>query len=242
MFTTTASGGGSGRRTLTPGTLTLSVAFHGFLVAGAVYASVGVPEEPEKAVDLVTFLDVTETPEPPPPVEAAPAPPVGAPALVPPIDPPPFIPPVDATQPRIDVSLYMGDIPTIDGLVTLPSEAAGAAAATAGEPHENYTYRVEALDSPPVVTNRDALGEIIQREFPRTLANAGINGEAIAEFVVLPDGTIDPGTVRIVSATNEGFAAPTLSILRRLRFKPGMLNGQPVRVLTRIPIVWRVGG
>jgi TonB family protein len=168
--------------------------------------------------------------------------PIGAPALIPPLDPPPFIPLPDAAQPRIDIELYTGDIPTIDGPVTLPGAAAGGVSDQLPTQHyEDTVYEIWSIDVRPAIENRAAIEASMQREYPQTFANAGIEGEVIAEFVVLPDGTIDPNTVRIVSASHERFEEATRKVLTRFRFTPGKVRGEPVRVLTSVPIRWTVG-
>lgn len=239
MFTTlVASNRGSARRTMTPGTVALSLALHGALLVGAVYASVRPPEVTKEPEPLVKFLEVAE-PEPPPPVEteAAPAP-VGAPAFVPPLNPPTFIPVADPTQLRIDVTLYSGDIPTFAGPVTLPSNAPSVPSAA---PSEGQTYQVDVLDSAPRLANESAIRSLMEREYPRVLADAGISGQVIAEFVVTPDGSVDMATVRIMDATHDRFVASSSSVIERFRFVPGRFKGEPVRVLIRIPITWRAG-
>lgn len=76
---------------------------------------------------------------------------------------------------------------------------------------------------------------------PRLLADSGVEGEVIAEFVVLEDGMVELSTLRIVSATHEDLESATRSLLARIRFEPGRLEGEPVPVLTRLPIKLRVG-
>ncbi|HET8657109.1 MAG TPA: hypothetical protein VFL93_16405, partial [Longimicrobiaceae bacterium] len=66
------------KRTASPTTITVSVVAHGLLIAGAVYASVHMPQTVKKAQELVTYMEVKEkppepakpTPPPPPPPEA----------------------------------------------------------------------------------------------------------------------------------------------------------------------------
>ena len=71
--------------------------------------------------------------------------------------------------------------------------------------------------------------------YPDSLWDASVAGGAIAEFVVGADGFIEPGTLRIVSATHPYFAAAVRSSLEGATFRAADLDGRRVRQVVQLP-------
>ena len=57
-----------------------------------------------------------------------------------------------------------------------------------------------------------------------------------ARLVVGTDGRAEPGSIEIVSSTNKAFEAPTRYAIQNAVFRPGRVNGKPVRVLIQMPV------
>jgi TonB family protein len=83
--------------------------------------------------------------------------------------------------------------------------------------------RPERISSPPL-------------EYPRELLQAGIEGRVLLQAIVGVDGNIEPGSVEILESTNEGFDLPSMRLLERSRFRPGMVDGDSVRTVIQLPI------
>ena len=86
-----------------------------------------------------------------------------------------------------------------------------------------------------VVEEQPALIEPGTLEYPPLLQQAGIEGRAVLEFVLDPQGRVEPATITVVTSSHPGFATAALASLRRMRFSPGRVNGRGVRVLVRMP-------
>lgn len=245
MFDTLiASDSKSKRKTMTPGTMFLSVTFHALLLVGAVYASVRPPvEERTRVEEEVTFMEVEEAEEPPPPepeVAAAAPPPVvvGFQELVPPLDPPPIIPPVDMSAPAVSIQDFSG-IGVAGGIAPPEGYVPPPTPPDPGTAGSDFAYEVAVLDSPPSLQNVAAVQRAMQNAYPRILLDAGISGSVDVEFVVEADGTVDMGTVKIRSASNDRFVDASRTVIERFRYTPGKYKGQPVRVLVTMPIRWQ---
>lgn len=244
MFDTLiASDSKSKRKTMTPGTMFLSVAFHALILVGAVYASVRpVVEERKRVEEEVTFMEIEEE-EPPPPepeVSTAPPPPVvvGFQELVPPLDPPPVIPPVDMSAPAVNIRDFSG-IGVAGGIAPPEGYVPPPPPPDPGTAGSDFAYEVAVLDSPPSLQNVAAVQQAMQRAYPRILLDAGISGRVEVEFVVEADGSVDMGSIKIKQASNERFVDASRSVIERFRFTPGKYKGQPVRVLIAMPIAWQ---
>lgn len=64
--------------------------------------------------------------------------------------------------------------------------------------------------------------------FPLNESQAGQDGFVNVEFVVGPDGTLVPGTLRIANAMTTGYAKAVMNSLKEFRFKPAMAGTCPV--------------
>ena len=61
-------------------------------------------------------------------------------------------------------------------------------------------------------------------------------------FVVSTDGVIEPGSLKVESATQDQFIDAARSMIARCRFRPGIVQGQRVRVqMAGVPIAFRLG-
>ena len=69
---------------------------------------------------------------------------------------------------------------------------------------------------------------------------ARVQGVAMVECVVLPDGTV--GDARIIRSLDRRFGLDDEALIaaKRWRFKPGLLNGKPVAVLVTIELMFTV--
>jgi len=73
-------------------------------------------------------------------------------------------------------------------------------------------------------------------EYPRLLQQAGIEGSVLLSAIVGVDGKIEAGSVEILESTNEAFELPSKSLLERSVFRPGKVDGEPVRTRINLPI------
>jgi len=76
--------------------------------------------------------------------------------------------------------------------------------------------------------------------YPPLLHAAGVQGQVIVAAVVDTLGQPEAGSVRIVLSDNPGFNAAALATVGGARFRPARMYGRAVRVLVRIPVVFRL--
>ncbi|UCG86310.1 MAG: M56 family metallopeptidase [Gemmatimonadota bacterium] len=97
-------------------------------------------------------------------------------------------------------------------------------------------YNEASVDEPPERISSPRL------EYPRLLQQAGIEGHVLLQGIVGLDGMIEPGSVEILESTHEAFELPSKSLLERTVFRPGKVDGKPVRVLIQLPIQFTLIG
>jgi protein TonB len=72
--------------------------------------------------------------------------------------------------------------------------------------------------------------------YPEAAWNQGLQGWAVYDFVVAPDGSVNQAYVRLVAASDDVFAKPAEDAVRGARFTPAAQNGKPVASLVRLPV------
>lgn len=71
--------------------------------------------------------------------------------------------------------------------------------------------------------------------YPYDELAAGLAGHALMEFVVDTLGAVEPGTIRVVSATDSSFSAAARNALANAEFNPAILGGRRVRQVVQMP-------
>jgi TonB family protein len=84
----------------------------------------------------------------------------------------------------------------------------------------------EFVSEGPRLQDTSAMVAYAQRNYPPALRAAGVQGEVVFRVTVLGNGRVDPGRLRIVRSTNEGFDAVAIAAVQQVRFAPARGGGQ----------------
>ncbi|MBW3628236.1 MAG: energy transducer TonB, partial [Gemmatimonadetes bacterium] len=84
------------------------------------------------------------------------------------------------------------------------------ASSPAREGSQDFAYEVAVLDRAPQLSNQGEIAGIMERLYPSLLRSAGIGGTVVLQFVIKPDGTTDPGTIKVVESAREELAAASV--------------------------------
>lgn len=87
----------------------------------------------------------------------------------------------------------------------------------------------------PVAEPPRQIPRIGRLSYPPDLRSAGIEGEALASFIVSPDSIAEPGSYQILRATRLEFAQAVLQALPTFRYRPIQVDGCPVRSALQQP-------
>ena len=216
----------AGRERIRLGGGAASFLVHVALIAGAVIATLQPPAAPGPAP-----VEVRVVYAPPPGPEAPPtpapslaglaAPAIGALRLAIPTTVPTVIPP--PARVPFDPSLIASDSASLERMTP------GPAAAVPGD-----VYVEQWVPQPPEMIAHPAA------RYPELLRQAGVEGVVVVEAVVDTLGRVESGSVRIVRSTNPLFDGPAREVVAGSRFRPGRVNGRPVRVLVTVPVAFEV--
>jgi protein TonB len=178
--------------------------------------------------------------EPPAPVKSikpqTPAPTVATQIFVPPV----VVKDQDATAKVVQNKDLTGTIGQVDtkgksGENLMPTETTG----TGTTPVEDNTPRnLGELDfMPQPIGGESAWAKFLNKNlrYPISAQEEGINGKVILSFIIEKDGHLS--NIVVERAAGHGFDEEAMRVLKMAKaWKPGMQNGQPVRVRYAIPI------
>lgn len=100
-------------------------------------------------------------------------------------------------------------------------------------------YSPSELDKPAALSSQEMTARLLARSYPAALQRAGVTGTVQVQFVVDQTGKVDPTTVQVVGQANADLAAAAKGVVPEIKFKPGQLNGQPVKSVVLLPIVYK---
>jgi TonB family protein len=87
-----------------------------------------------------------------------------------------------------------------------------------------------ALDQQPELV---AAGRL---RYPHDLRTWGVEGAVVVEFVLDTTGMVEPNSVTVVHSDNEGFDRAAMDAIKESVYRPGHLNGRPVRVSVSLTV------
>lgn len=115
--------------------------------------------------------------------------------------------------------------------------AAAPLAAQQPSPDSARVYALGEVEVPPRAQNAGELTTALHQSYPPHLRAEGVGGTVQVAFVIGADG--EPRDVRVVSASDSSFSAPSAQAVSLLRFSPAQVHGRPVPVRVEQAIVWR---
>ena len=238
------------RRLSTPRTIVLSVGVHPLLLGAIVAVSTAAPAPATTVETNKDEWDILEPKAPPPPpapeaprpVDAPPPPTPGATLEIPaPTTIPDGIPEPDLNATPISETDVSGEGPVGDVIgppPATPTPPTGNPAADPGPPNfDGYVY--ETVEEKPELENAREIARLLDRNYPRSLAEAGVAGKVMLELIVDANGRVRPGSVRVVSASDPQFSDASVRIAERLRFSPARVGDRAVPVMVTLPIDWK---
>jgi protein TonB len=124
---------------------------------------------------------------------------------------------------------------TGDPGISLPDDNTGTAPKSAGDETIHTTSGLEVMPEP--VGGASAWAKFLNKNlrFPAEAQDAQVSGRVILSFVIEKDGHLS--NIVLEQPAGHGFDEEALRVLKLAKaWKPGMQNGQPVRVKYSIPI------
>jgi len=112
--------------------------------------------------------------------------------------------------------------------------------APAAEPASDGPMSESEVDVRPSLRNEESVQRALERNYPPSLRDAGVTGETMVQFVIDEEGRVEPGSVEVVSSSDEAFASAARRITSTMRFTPAKSHGRNVRVTITLPVRWNI--
>ena len=100
-------------------------------------------------------------------------------------------------------------------------------------------YSQSELDTPPKLSSQEMTARLLAKSYPPALKSAGVTGTVQVQFVVDEAGKVEPNSVKVLSSTVPALADAAVAVVGEIKFKPGVLKGQPVKTAVLLPIVYK---
>src|SRR5579864_7259131 len=205
----------------------LSLGLHSAVIVGAIAATRQVAGQvaPRAVETTLVFALKPPPPEPPPdapkPEVLLPGhpPPKGFQTVVPPAEIPKVIPPVDLTQRMLNPRDFTGK--GVEGGIA--GGVVGGTGKVDADTPVNAVYQAGELDEPAQVISQPP------PRYPPVLEQAGIPGLVAVQFVIGPQGKVEPGSVEVISATDSAFVAPARESILGSSFRPARFRSEERR-------------
>jgi TonB family protein len=102
------------------------------------------------------------------------------------------------------------------------------------------TFSANLVDRRATLSNQAEVVRVMQRLYPNDLKQSWTEGSVRVQFVVTAEGRVDMSTVQVQSSTHPQFTEATLQALKDFRFRPARKGDHNVRMLTMLPIEWKL--
>jgi protein TonB len=224
-------------------TLPVSVGIHVVVVVGLVVGAIWTVEFPVNSPAQVAQYSVAAAPPPPPP---PPPPPKAATVtqVVKPVEVPkniqemaPSVVP-EKVQPVATPATTAGVTGGVEGGVEggvpggVVGGVIGGVITEAPPPKQDAPLRVGGDVKAPVVINR------VEPQYPEVARKARISGIVIVECTISKAG--DVTDIHVLKPLPFGLDQAAVDAVKRWKFKPGTLNGQPVDVIFNLTVNFKL--
>jgi len=199
----------------------------GLLLTGALFLLLPILENiatQDRKSDLqLISIDTVEAPPPPVVEEKQEEPQVEE-------EPPPELvesaPPLDLSQ--LEFALNPGTGDGLGGDFAVNLNVAGMDVGQVGASDD--IFALADLDQAPRIIFQPA------PQYPADLKKRKVQGTVYVLFIVDKDGRVQ--NPKVQKSDNPGFDAPATTAVRKWRFEPGKVSGQPVQFRMRVPITF----
>jgi TonB family protein len=123
---------------------------------------------------------------------------------------------------------------------TAGGTGAGTGTGGTGDGPPTGTFSSNLVDRRASLSNQAQVVRVMERLYPSELKASWTEGSVRVQFVVTAEGRVDMSTVQVMATTHPQFTDATLQALKDFRFTPARKGNHNVRMLTMLPIEWKL--
>jgi TonB family protein len=106
---------------------------------------------------------------------------------------------------------------------------------------QEEVFKAGQVTEQPKIADAKQARNAILRSYTSQLQEQGLEGEVQVAFIVNIDGSVDAGSITVVSSPADGLSKAAEVAVTKLKFQPGQKDGKPVRCEVLIPIKYTRG-
>ncbi len=103
----------------------------------------------------------------------------------------------------------------------------------------DVVYSPSELDNPPKLVSQEMTARLLAKSYPAALQKAGVTGDVQIQFVVDETGKVDESSIKVLTSTVPALADAAKGIVGQIKFRPGQLQGKPVKSVVLLPIAYK---
>jgi periplasmic protein TonB len=102
----------------------------------------------------------------------------------------------------------------------------------------NRVYTAAEVTAPARLKSTQAAAAAVDPTYTNGMRSVG--GRVQLQFVVQPNGRVDPSTIEVIVASANQLAEAAKRAIQQIEFQPGEVNGVAVRSVVQFPITYAV--
>ncbi len=142
---------------------------------------------------------------------------------------------IDIKIPEIDLSKSITNEQDFSGKGVKGGVASGVEGGRGPVVKDNQTYFEFQVEKPAAAASGNP-----SPRYPEVLKSSGVEGEVLAQFVVLSSGRADMDTFKILKSSNDLFSGSVRSHVASMRFLAAEIGGKKVNQLVQLPFEFRL--
>lgn len=104
---------------------------------------------------------------------------------------------------------------------------------------QSDVYGSEDLSTAPKLASPAAAARLLARSFPEAMRRSGTGGTVQLQFVIGPNGKVEPSSIEVISAPAPALGVAARSVAEKMEFVPAKKDGSVVRARVQLPLVYK---
>lgn len=125
---------------------------------------------------------------------------------------------------------------SVCGIAVFAAAASFVVAPDARAQDADRIYTASEVTTPARLKSPNAAAAAVDRTYPNGMRSIG--GRVQLQFVVQPDGKVDPSSIEVMVASANQLAEAAKRAVQQIEFQPGEIDGVAVRSVVQFPITY----
>lgn len=106
---------------------------------------------------------------------------------------------------------------------------------------QEAVHQPDQVSEQPKIADANQARTAISRSYTSALQDAGLEGRVEVAFIVNADGSVDPGSIKVLKTPVEALGKAAEVAVARIKFQPAKKDGSTVRCQAALAVVYKKG-